>query len=54
MNDNTLGFIALIYFFLPGWFLRLSSLIGFGRIQHREASICATQGRGSPTSQETE
>jgi len=54
MNDITLGFIVLIYFFLPGWFLLLSSLIGFWRVKHWEASIRAAQARGSPTSQEIE
>lgn len=37
-----------------GWFLLLSSLIGFWRIKHWEASIRATQARGPPTAEEIE
>ncbi|KAH0832971.1 hypothetical protein J3R83DRAFT_11949 [Lanmaoa asiatica] len=35
-----------------GWFLLLSSLIGFWRVKHWEASIRATQARGPPTTEE--
>lgn len=38
----------------PGWFLLLSSLIGFWRIKHWEASIRASQARELPTSEEIE
>ena len=38
----------------PGWFLLLSSLIGFWRVKHWEASIRATQARGPPTAEEIE
>jgi hypothetical protein len=41
-------------FFPPGWFLLLSSLIGFWRVKHWEASIRATQARGPPTAEEIE
>jgi len=37
-----------------GWFLLLSSLVGFWRVKHWEASIRATQARGSPTAEEIE
>ncbi|KAG8213365.1 hypothetical protein J3R82DRAFT_11856 [Butyriboletus roseoflavus] len=37
-----------------GWFLLLSSLIGFWRVKHWEASIRATQARGQPTADEIE
>lgn len=40
--------------FPPGWFLLLSSLIGFWRVKHWEASIRATQARGPPTAEEIE
>lgn len=37
-----------------GWFLLLSSLIGFWRIKHWEASIRSSQARGPLTTEEIE
>ncbi|KAG9314924.1 hypothetical protein JVU11DRAFT_4032 [Chiua virens] len=37
-----------------GWFLLLSSLIGFWRVKHWESSIRATQSRTPPTAEELE
>ena len=51
---DILGCTVLIYCFPSGWFLLLSSLIGFWRIKHWEASIRATQARGPPTAEEIE
>ena len=44
----------LIYCPPLGWFLLLSSLFGFWRIKHWEASIRASQARAPPTAQEIE
>ena len=40
--------------FYSGWFLLLSSLFGFWRVKHWEASIRATQGERPPTVEEIE